>query len=257
MANRMPAAFIGHGSPMNAIETTRYSTAWRAFAADLPRPRAIVCVSAHWFTNQPAVTAMARPRTIHDFGGFPQPLYDMQYPAPGDPGLAREVASLLAPMDVILDESWGLDHGAWSVLVHLFPDADVPVIQLAVDGTETPDIHWQFGEKLGALRDEGVFVLGSGNVVHNLRLARFADAAKPYDWTVSFDTYVRNALERRDAQALCDYAARADGRLAVPTPEHYLPLLYPAATRRDDDALTTIVDGFEAGSLSMYAFRIG
>jgi len=254
---RMPAAFIGHGSPMNAIETTRYSQAWRAFAATLPRPRAVLCVSAHWFTNLPAVTAMDAPRTIHDFGGFPPELYAMEYPAPGDPGLAREVERLLAPMEVVQDTTWGLDHGAWSVLVHLFPNADVPVVQLAVDGTETPAVHWEFGEKLAALRGEGVLVLGSGNVVHNLRLARFAPGAPTYAWTLSFDRYVRDALERRDSEALCDYAARPDGRLAVPTPEHYLPMLYPAATRGEDEPLATIVDGYEAGSLSMFAFRVG
>ena len=253
----MPAAFIGHGSPMNAIESTPYSQAWRTFGSRLPRPRAILCVSAHWFTNLPAVTAMEHPRTIHDFGGFPPELYAVEYPAPGDPGLAREVERLLAPMEVVQDTAWGLDHGAWSVLVHLFPDGDVPVVQLAVDGTEPPSVHWEFGEKLGALRDDGVFVLGSGNAVHNLRLARFAAHAEPFEWNVSFDRYVRDALERRDGPALCDYAARADGRLAVPTPEHYLPLLYPAAMRRDDDALHTIVDGYEAGSISMFAFSVG
>jgi 4,5-DOPA dioxygenase extradiol len=256
-SKRMPAAFIGHGSPMNAIERNRYSEAWRAFAATLPRPRAILSVSAHWFTNQPAVTAMERPRTIHDFGGFPPELYAMQYPAPGDPHLARDVEALLAPMEVVQDMGWGLDHGTWSVLVHLFPDADIPVVQLAVDGTEPPEVHWQFGEKLAKLRDEGVFVLGSGNLVHNLRIARFAPNAAPLPWNLSFDRHIRDALARRDAQAICDYAAREDGRLAVPTPEHYLPLIYPAAMRRADDDLQAIVEGYEAGALSMFAFRVG
>jgi 4,5-DOPA dioxygenase extradiol len=251
----MPAAFVGHGTPLNAIERNRYSEAWRAFATTLPRPRAVLCVSAHWFTNQPAVTAMEQPRTIHDFGGFPPELYARQYPAPGDPELARNVGKLLAPMDVIQDQHWGLDHGSWSVLVHLFPEADVPVVQLALDGTEAPATHWEFGRKLAGLRDDGVFVLGSGNVVHNLAACRSGVA--PYDWNVSFDRHVRAALERRDAQALCEYAAREDGRLAVPTPEHYLPLLYPAAMRSDDEDLTTIVDGYESGAISMYAFSVG
>ena len=253
----MPAVFIGHGSPMNAIETTRYSEAWRAFGASLPRPRAVLCISAHWFTNQPAVTAMEKPRTIHDFGGFPPELFAMRYPAPGQPTLAREVAALLAPMDVVEDHRWGLDHGAWSVLVHLFPDASVPVVQLSVDGTEEPLQHWEFGRRLAPLRDDGVLILGSGNVVHNLRLCTFEPGAPPYDWNVSFDAHVRAALERGDVAALCDYAARPDGRLSVPTPEHYLPMLYPAATRANGEPLATIVDGFEAGALSMYAFRVG
>ena len=253
----MPAAFIGHGSPMNAIEQTTYSAAWRAFAATLPRPRAVLCVSAHWFTNQPAVTAMERPRTIHDFGGFPPELYAVEYPAPGDPALARRVAELLAPMDVVQDRHWGLDHGAWSVLVHLFPDADVPVVQLSVDGTEPPLEHWEFGKRLAALRDEGVFILGSGNDVHNLRLSSFAPGVEPYPWNRSFHEHVRAALERGDGAALCDYAAREDGRLAVPTREHYLPLLYPAATRTPGEPLRTICEGYEAGALSMYAFSVG
>jgi 4,5-DOPA dioxygenase extradiol len=256
-AGRMPAAFIGHGSPMNAIEANRYAEAWRAFAATFPRPRAILCVSAHWFTNGLAVTAMERPRTIHDFGGFPEALYAMEYPAPGDPELARAIERRLEPAEVALDQRWGLDHGSWSVLVHMYPEADVPVVQLALDGTEPPDAHWEFARKLAALRDDGVFVLGSGNVVHNLRACSFEPNAPPYEWNLSFDRYIRDALERRDAAALFDYAARPDGRLAVPTPEHYLPLLYPAAMRGDDDALETIVDGYEAGAISMYAFRIG
>jgi 4,5-DOPA dioxygenase extradiol len=255
--NRMPAAFIGHGSPMNAIERNRYADAWEAFAATLPQPRAVLCISAHWFTNAPAVTAMDRPRTIHDFVGFPRELFEFEYPAPGDLALAREVADLLAPMEVVQDQQWGLDHGCWSVLTHLFPGADVPVVQLAVDGTEPPATHWEFGQKLASLRDEGVLIVGSGNVVHNLRACRFEPGAPPYEWNLSFDRYVRDALERRDAAALCDYAAREDGRLAVPTPEHYLPLIYPAATRAAGEPLETIVEGYEAGALSMYSFRVG
>ena len=242
---------------MNAIERTRYSDAWRAFAVTLPKPRAVLCVSAHWFTNVPAVTAMTQPRTIHDFGGFPRELYEVQYPAPGDPELARTVERLLAPMEVAQDMAWGLDHGAWSVLVHLFPEADVPVVQLAVDGTEAPDVHWAFGRKLAALRDDGVLVLGSGNVVHNLRACKFGTDVAPFDWNLSFDRHVRDALEERNADALCNYAARDDGRLAVPTPEHYLPMLYAAAMRGDDEPLTTIVEGYEAGAISMYSFSVG
>jgi 4,5-DOPA dioxygenase extradiol len=255
--HRMPAAFIGHGSPMNAIEENRYAEAWQALAASMPRPRAIVCISAHWFTNMPSVTAVEWPRTIHDFRNFPRALFDVQYPAPGEPQLAYRISELLAPAEVILDTEWGLDHGSWSVLVQMYPEADIPVVQFSVDGTEPPDVHWEFGRKLAGLRDEGIFVLGSGNIVHNLRECRFEPGMKPYDWNLSFDRYVRDALERRDAKALCNFAARPDGRIAVPTPEHYLPMLYPAAMRAADEDLTTIVDGYEAGAISMYSFRIG
>lgn len=242
---------------MNAIERNRYSEAWRAFGATLPRPRGVLSISAHWFTNVPAVTAMKQPRTIHDFGGFPAALYAMQYPAPGDPELAREVERLLAPMEVVQDDRWGLDHGTWSVLAHIFPNADVPVVQLAIDGTETPDVHWEFGRKLARLRGDGVFVLGSGNVVHNLRACAFGANVEPYDWNVSFDRYVRDALERNDSEALCNFAAREDGRLSVPTPEHYLPLIYPAAMRAPNERIETIVEGYEAGAISMRAFSVG
>jgi 4,5-DOPA dioxygenase extradiol len=199
---------------------------------------------------------MERPRTIHDFGGFPPELFAMQYPAHGDKALAQEVIDALAPMEVVPDTSWGLDHGAWSVLVHLFPKADVPVVQLSVDGTEPPDVHWEFGEKLRRLREREIFVLGSGNVVHNLRMCRFGTGVPPYEWTVSFDRYVRDAVERRDARALENYAEREDGRLAVPTAEHYLPLLYVAAMRGEGEPVHTIVDGFEAGAISMYSFGV-
>ena len=241
---------------MNAIERNRYTQAWRRLGSALPPPRGIVVVSAHWYADGIAVTAMERPRTIHDFYGFPRELYAVAYPAPGSPELARRVADLLAPEEVSIDRAWGLDHGAWSVLVHLFPEAAVPVVQLALDARRPAEAHWELGARLGPLRDEGVLVVGSGNLVHNLRLADFG-VDGGYDWAVRFDADAARALEAGDRDALAGYARHPDGRLAVPTPDHYLPLLYVAALRRPGDAVATVTDGMEAGSLSMRAVRFG
>jgi 4,5-DOPA dioxygenase extradiol len=252
----MPAAFIGHGNPMNALERNRFSDAWRAFGASVRRPQAILMVSAHWYTSGVAVTAMDRPRTIHDFYGFPRELYAIEYPAPGSPSLAQRVASLLEPYGASLDSSWGFDHGAWSVLVHLSPEADVPVVQLAIDARRPAAFHWEVATALQPLRDEGVLVLGSGNVVHNLRAVDFGREGG-YDWANEFDAYVRDALERGDGEALVRYDRHPAGSLAVPTPDHYFPALYVAALRRDGEHVSTIVEGMGAGSLSMRSFAIG
>jgi 4,5-DOPA dioxygenase extradiol len=252
----MPAAFVGHGNPMNAIERNVYSEAWHALGERLPRPSAVLVVSAHWFVRGVAVTANERPRTIHDFYGFPRELYDVSYDAPGDPALARRISEMLGTLDVALDESWGLDHGAWSVLVHLYPEADVPVLQLSLDATKSADFHWSIGAALAPLRDDGVLVLGSGNVVHNLRMADFG-ASGGYDWARRFDRSVAEALDRGDRETLVRYDVASDGRLAVPTPEHYLPLLYVAALRVPGEPLETVVEGLEAGSLSMRSILVG
>ncbi len=252
----MPVLFLGHGSPMNAIERNGYADAWRSAGAGLPRPSAIVVISAHWYRSGAAVTVMERPRTIHDFYGFPPELYAINYPAPGSPELAKRVAALAAPVDVELDEAWGLDHGAWSVLVHLLPAADVPVIQLAIDARRPPRFHWNLGATLAPLRDEGVLIVGSGNVVHNLRLADFG-LGGGYDWAVTFDELMRKALDGGDREALVDYRRHPGGTLAVPTPDHYLPLLYAAALRRPGEGVATVVDGLVAGSLSMRSVQIG
>src|SRR5262245_10943183 len=226
---RMPVIFFGHGTPMNTLARNRHTEAWRKLGESVPRPRAILCVSAHWYTHGTGVAAMERPETIHDFYGFPQALFDVQYPAPGDPALAARVRELLAPIDVELDRSWGLDHGTWSVLVHAFPGARIPVVQLSIDGTQPPRFHYELGRCLAPLREDGVLVLGSGNVVHNLRVLRRAGDAPPYDWAVRFNSRVRDALAARAHDALVDYAAGGeDAALSVPTPEHYLPLLYIA-----------------------------
>jgi 4,5-DOPA dioxygenase extradiol len=253
----MPVVFFGHGSPMNTLDRNPYTEAWRQIGEAIPRPKAIVCVSAHWYTEGTAVTAMSLPRTIHDFYGFPQALFDVRYPAPGEPGLASRVRGLLAPVDVALDESWGLDHGTWSVLKHAYPGADVPVVQLSIDGTQPPRFHYETGRRLAPLRDEGILVAGSGNVVHNLRLMR-RGGGPAFDWAVRFNERIRDALARRDHAALVDFEKLGeDARLSVPTPEHYLPLLYIAALQREDESMTFPVDGYDLGSVSMLTAAAG
>jgi 4,5-DOPA dioxygenase extradiol len=254
----MPAVFLGHGSPMNAIEPNRFADAWRALGQSIPKPKAVLAISAHWYVNASAALAMPCPKTIHDFFGFPQALYDVQYPAPGDPDLAAAVRDLAAPVWVGLDhDSWGLDHGTWSVLVHVLPDADVPVIQLSIDAAKPPAYHLDLGRRLGALRDQGVLILGSGNTVHNLAQASFRQPDGAYDWATRFDADVQRYLREGDDQALVDCLGHPDGRLAVPTPDHYLPMLYVAGLRRGDDDLDVLVDGVVFGSISMTAFRLG
>lgn len=249
--SRMPVVFFGHGSPMNTLVRNEYTEAWRRIGDSIAAPKAILCVSAHWYTEGTAVTAMSRPRTIHDFYGFPQPLFEVQYTAPGEPKLASRVRELLAPLDVGLDESWGLDHGTWSVLKHAYPKADVPVVQLSIDGTQPPQFHYELGRRLAPLRDEGVLVAGSGNVVHNLRLMR-RGAGQGFDWAVRFNERVREALATRDHRTLIDFETLGeDARLSVPTPEHYLPLLYIAGLQGADESMAFPVDGYDLGSISM------
>ena len=254
---RMPAIFVGHGSPMNAIEDTPYSRAWRALGASLPRPRAILVVSAHYYRHGTAATANDRPKTIHDFGSFPRALHEMQYPAPGDPQLASDVARLLAPAAVELDTKWGLDHGAWSILVHMYAKADIPVVELSVDEDKTPAEHFDLGGKLAPLRERGVLVMATGNVVHNLD--RFDPRMRGgHDWAARFDGYIRASLEGRDRAALIGYERHPDAALAAPDRDHFLPILYIAALRGDDDGLSWIVDGgLEMGAVSMRAFQVG
>ena len=253
----MPAAFLGHGSPMNALERNRYTEAWRAFGAAVPRPRAILAVSAHWYVNGLAVTAMPRPRTIHDFYGFPQALFDVQYPAPGLPELAQEVADAISPDRVGADlDGWGLDHGTWGVLVHAFPDADIPVVQLSIDARKPLDWHLQLGAKLAALRERGVLIVGSGNVVHNLRAMDRHQPDGGFDWAQRFDDAARALMTERphDVPSL---ASHRDYKLAVPTDEHFLPLLYIAGLASAAGKTTDVlVDGYALGSLSMTAYTL-
>jgi 4,5-DOPA dioxygenase extradiol len=255
--SRMPAVFFGHGSPMNTLASNVYTEAWRGLGLVIPRPKAILSVSAHWCTEGTAVTAMQNPKTIHDFYGFPQTLFDVQYPARGDPGLVARVRELLAPVDVHLDDEWGLDHGTWSVLKHVYPAADVPVVQLSIDGKQPPPFHYETAGRLAPLRDEGVLVIGSGNVVHNLPLMKRA-GGPAFDWAVRFNEKVREALAARDHRTLIEFERLGDDAcLAVPTPEHYLPLLYVAALQREDEAISFAVDGYDLGSIGMLTVAAG
>ncbi|GGC95778.1 4,5-DOPA dioxygenase extradiol [Undibacterium terreum] len=247
---RMPAIFFGHGSPMNALEDNRYTKVWEDFGKNFPRPKAILAVSAHWTTRGTGVTASQAPVTIHDFGGFPQALFDVRYPAPGDPALARRVAEILSPLPVAMDQQWGLDHGTWSVLVKTYPDADIPVIQLSIDVEKPPAYHFALGQKLQALRDEGVMIIGSGNVVHNLR--RLDRDTAGHGWAIRFNNAIRQALQEGDMQTVINYQAFGqDAALSVPTSEHFLPLLYVLGTRTEQDKLEIPVDGIELGAISM------
>lgn len=256
----MPAVFLGHGNPMNAIERNAFTEGWRLLGESLPSPKAILCVSAHWYLPGIRVTAMAAPRTIHDFGGFPRELFAVQYPAPGDPALARRVADLLRPTPVFLDEeAWGLDHGTWSVLCHAYPRADVPVVQLSIDETLTAAEHFDLASRLAPLRDEGVLIVGSGNVVHNLHSYAWGrNVVEPFDWAVRFDSLVRESLMSGNHEPLINYETLGnDAMLSAPTPEHYLPLLSICAVTQKDEQVTFPVEGFDGGSISMRAVRFG
>ena len=259
MVQRMPAVFLGHGNPMNAISKNSYTEAWASLGRSIPRPKAVLAISAHWYVPGTAVTAMARPRTIHDFGGFPQELYHVEYPAPGGPELARRVRDLLAPVPVGLDDGWGLDHGAWSVLTHIFPEADIPVVELSLDERQPSRFHYGLGNRLAPLRDEGVLVLGSGNLVHNLEAYAWGRRrVPPYDWALRFEDLVRDRLLRGDDTSLVAYDGLGeDAALSIPTPDHYLPLLDILGLRGPDDRVTFPVEGVDGGSVSMLAVRIG
>lgn len=257
---RLPAVFLGHGNPMNALRENSWSRAWVALGAALePRPRAVLAVSAHWYVTGTAVTAMASPRTIHDFGGFPRELFAVRYPARGDPALAARVAELLAPLPVRADHTWGLDHGTWSVLCHVFPEADVPVVQLSIDETMPAAFHYELGTRLRVLREEGVLILGSGDVVHNLEAYAWGGhPAEPYDWALRFESTVRARLIAGDHATLIDYPTLGkDALLSVPTAEHYLPLLYVLGASFAGEQVAFPAEGIDGGSVSMLAVRFG
>ena len=259
-SGRMPVLFVGHGSPMNAIADNQWSAAMRGLGPTLPAARAIVAISAHWYTRGTLVMDSDPPSTIHDFGGFPQALFDLQYPARGDRDLAARLRGLLAAYDAQLDDGWGLDHGTWSVLVHTHPGATVPVIQLSIDARLAPAAHVELGRQLAPLRDEGVLILGSGNITHNLRHAmqamRSGDITTPA-WAARFDAQVAEALQAHDLTALAALATSADGQQSHPTLDHYLPLLYAAGAASPGDAVTFPILGWDAGSLSMRSVRLG
>lgn len=253
----MPAVFVGHGSPMNALEQNRYTDAWRSFGSSIPRPRAVLAISAHWYINATAVTAMATPKTIHDFYGFPDELFAVRYPAPGCPELASEITELVRPTWIGRDmDSWGLDHGTWSVLMHMFPEADIPVVQLSIDATKPFDYHVALGAQLADLRRRGVFIVGSGNVVHNLGLVEWNRPDAAFDWARDFNEKA-TALMTGTSGNIADLQDHDHYRLAVPTPDHFIPLLYLAGLAdAAGQPAEVLVDGFAMGSLSMTSFTL-
>lgn len=253
---RMPALFLAHGNPMNALADNAFTRALGTLAGELPRPKAILVVSAHWLTNGTGVLASAHPRTLHDFGGFPPELYEVQYPAPGAPGVAERVLELLPT--AVADTRWGLDHASWTVLRHMWPDADVPVLELSLDMSALPEAHWALGERLAPLRDEGVLVVGSGNIVHSFAGVSWEPNATPHPWAEEFDAWIADALVRGDRESLVHYErAGESARRSVPTSDHYLPLLYPAAMRAADDDVTFPHAGIDMASMSMRCVRFG
>ena len=257
----MPLLFLGHGSPMNAIEENEFVVGFRNIATTLPTPTAILCVSAHWFTNGTMVTAMEMPPTIHDFAGFPEELYKVEYPAKGDPGLAALTKEILSPNLVTLDEKWGLDHGAWSVIKHLYPKANIPVIQLSIDYTKPPLYHFELAKQLQILRNKGVLIIGSGNIIHNLGLVDWANFDKDnhgFDWAVEAKSTINHLLLNGNYQPLIEYQNQGNAfKLAIPSPDHYLPLLYTLGLQQKGEAIQLFNDKLMAGSLSMTSIKIG
>lgn len=244
---------------MNALERNAWTDGWTTIGKELPRPRAVLAVSAHWYLPGTMVTAMQTPRTIHDFGGFPQELSEFKYPAPGDPELASSVQSLLDPVSVVMDQRWGLDHGTWSVLCHVFPGADIPVVQLSIDKTQPAQFHYELAKNLGSLRDEGVLIMGSGNLVHNLHTYGWGRRqVNAFDWAVRFEETARRLILNGEHEPLINYESLGpDARLAIPTPDHYLPLIYVLALARDGEKIGFPVEGVDGGSVSMLSVRVG
>jgi 4,5-DOPA dioxygenase extradiol len=258
--NKMPILFIGHGSPMNAIEENEFVVGFRDLSKTLPKPNAILCISAHWFTHGTKVTAMEKPKTIHDFGGFPQALFEVEYPAEGSQKLAKETKGLLNPIAVELDQKWGLDHGAWSVIKHLYPEANIPVIQLSIDYTKDTQYHYDLAKKLYSLRSKGILIIGSGNIIHNLGLVDFRNFDKDnygYDWAIEARTSINSYLLDGNFQPLIDFEKQNKSfQLAIPTPEHYLPLIYTLGLKDKKDNLSLFNDKLLAGSLSMTSVKM-
>lgn len=258
---KMPVLFLGHGSPMNAIEENQFVRGFRKMAQEIPKPNAILCVSAHWYTKGTFVTAMEMPRTIHDFYGFPEELFNVEYEAPGSPELAKETAELLLPVEVEENHNWGLDHGAWSVIKHLYPNADIPVIQLSIDATKPPKYHFELASRLQKLREKGILIIGSGNIIHNLRMVDFRNIntiGYGYDWAHEAREKSNNWLLDGDFKSLIDYQKQGQFmQAAVPSPDHYLPLLYTLGLKEKSDELRLFNDELIAGSLSMTSVKIG
>lgn len=258
---KMPVLFIGHGSPMNGIEDNAFSKTWAKLGAEIPKPKAVLVVSAHWLTNGTHITAMEAPKTIHDFGGFPQALFDVQYPAPGNPELALETSKLITSTSVGLDHDWGLDHGTWTVVRHMYPNADIPVLQLSIDYSKPPQYHYELAKELAALRKKGVLIIGSGNMVHNLRMVAWDKLNEPefgYDWAQEINQVFKEKIVAGDVQSLIQYERLGSAaKLAIPTPDHYYPLLYTLGLQDKTDAIDFFNDKAVGGSLTMTSVRIG
>lgn len=256
----MPTLFLGHGSPMNAIEENEFVQTWRNLGKTLPKPNAIICISAHWETRGTLVTAMERPKTIHDFGGFPEELFDVQYPAPGSPKLASEIKTLIKKTEVGLDEKWGLDHGCWSVIKHIYPNADIPIIQVSLDYYQTPQYHFELAKELAVFRKKGILIVGSGNIVHNLGKVdwnKLNDSDYGYDWAIEANNNIKHYILNNDFQQLINYKSQGKSfDLAIPTPEHFIPLLYVLALKEGNEKITIINDKIVGGSLSMTSIKI-
>ena len=261
MSIPMPAVFVGHGSPMNAIENNRYTDSWRRLGASLPRPNGILAISAHWYTRGTAITVMDRPRTIHDFGGFPQALFDVQYPAPGSPAIAKETADILHSIHAELDHDWGLDHGAWSVVRNMYPDADIPVLQLSIDYNKGPQYHYDLAGQLYSLRKKGILILGSGNMVHNLRMVAWNKLNEPeygYDWAFELNDKFKSLIASGNHQDLINFSRISPNiSLAIPTAEHYLPLIYTLGLQSDKEEISFFNDKAVGGSLTMTSVKFG
>ena len=252
VTSQAPAIFFGHGSPTTILSENDATRGWRNIASRFPKPKAIICVSAHWYTRGTHVTAMEAPKTIHDFGPLDPALFEIQYPAAGSPELAREIKDALAPLEVGLDINWGFDHGCWTVLSTAYPDADIPIVQLSIDGSKPADWHLELGKQLHRFRDQGVMIAGSGNIVHNLSALTWADGLPPYDWGVRFSGDILDAIKDRKFGAVCRYSTEhPDAKMAVPHPDHFLPLLYVLGASRDEDSLSVENDYFQFNSLSM------
>lgn len=257
----MPVLFIGHGSPMNAIEVNEFSLSWRNLGLTIPKPKAVLCVSAHWETKGTFVTAMEKPQTIHDFGGFPKALYDVQYPAPGSPELAADLKQTVKSIEVGMDDKWGLDHGAWSIIKHMYPDADIPVLVMSMDYYKVPRFHYDLAKELGTLRRKGVLIIGSGNMVHNLGRIAWDHASDPefgFDWALQANETFRKLILSGNNNELVDYTSLGrEVQLAVPTPDHFLPLLYALALKQENEEVSIFNDKAIMGSLTMTSVRIG
>ena len=257
---RMPVLFVGHGSPMNGIEENDFSRYWKKLATEIPRPAAVLCISAHWLTKGTFVTAMEQPRTIHDFGGFPDDLFAVQYPAPGSPELARTTGNLVTSVEVGLDHEWGLDHGTWTVVRHMYPDADVPVLQLSIDYHKPASYHYELARELTALRNKGVLIIGSGNIVHNLRMIdwQHVNEYRAYDWATEINALVKDKTLNGDFKALVNYdRLHAEILKAIPTPDHYYPFIYTLGMVQSSESIDVFNDHPVGGSITMTSYRFG